>query len=228
MTIVAVVDDHTLFAEAVGVTLTREGYDVRRVPVKERAISGQLLTGVLRMRPGIAILDLDLGVGGDGRRLVQPLTHAGISVVVVTGSNDRASWGECLRDGARAVLSKSAQLDDILNAIRLVADGRKVHSTEETQSLITHFYTEQEAVKALRRKLELLSSRETEVLGHLMEGRPVREIAHFSFVSEATVRTQVKSILAKLEVTSQLAAVGAANRVGWLPPPRAHTGPRDD
>jgi len=70
----------------------------------------------------------------------------------------------------------------------------------------------------LERRLELLTPREAQVLGHLMEGRPVRDIAHVSFVSEATVRTQVKSILAKLEVTSQLAAVGAAHLVDWRPP----------
>ena len=48
-----------------------------------------------------------------------------------------------------------------------------------------------------------------------MEGHTVRDIAHLSVVSEATVRTQVKSILAKLEVSSQLAAVGLANTTGW-------------
>jgi len=225
VTTVAVVEDHVLFAEAMDVTLTREGYDVRRIPVKERAMSGQLLTSVARMNPAIALLDLDLGVGGDGTRLVRPLTQAGISVVVVTGTTDRARWGECLREGARAVLSKSARLEEILSAIRLVADGRHVHTGEERQSLITHFYTEREAVKEIRRKLDLLTPREAEVLAHLTAGRPVRDIAHVSFVSEATVRTQVKSILAKLEVTSQLAAVGAAHEAGWLPPVVGYTRP---
>ena len=51
-----------------------------------------------------------------------------------------------------------------------------------------------------------------------MKGQTVREIATECVVAEATVRTQVKSILAKLEVTSQLAAVGLAHRVGWQPP----------
>ena len=51
-----------------------------------------------------------------------------------------------------------------------------------------------------------------------MKGRAVREIAGLSVVSEATVRTQVKSILAKLEVSSQLAAVGLANQASWRPP----------
>ena len=227
LTTVAVVEDHALFAEAIDVTLTLEGYDIRRIPVKERAMSGQLLSSVIRMQPDIALVDLDLGAGGDGTRLVQPLTQSGISVVIVTGSNDRARWGECLRDGARAVLSKSSRLEEILSAIRLVADGRHVHTPEERQGLITHFYTEREAVKTLRRKLDQLTSREGEVLGQLMDGRPVRDIANVSFVSEATVRTQVKSILAKLEVTSQLAAVGAAHRVGWHPPTRPSNGTRE-
>ena len=53
------------------------------------------------------------------------------------------------------------------------------------------------------------------MLGALIEGRTVRAIATDSVVSEATVRTQVKSILGKLEVSSQLAAVGMANQIGW-------------
>ena len=60
--------------------------------------------------------------------------------------------------------------------------------------------------------------RECEVLGQLMQGHSVRGIAEHSVVAETTVRTQVKSILAKLEVSSQLAAVGLAYRIGWQAP----------
>ena len=67
-------------------------------------------------------------------------------------------------------------------------------------------------------RLDLLSTREREVLADLMAGRSVREIAERKVVSEATVRTQVKAVLAKLEVGSQLAAVGLAHRVDWRPP----------
>jgi two-component system nitrate/nitrite response regulator NarL len=217
LTSVAIVEDHALFAEALDVTLTLEGHRVQRVPVRDHATSGQTLNALLRMQPDIALLDLDLGPAGDGARLVHPLTRSGISVVVITGSIDRARWGECLCDGARAVASKSAPLEEILTTIRLVADRRQVHSPEERHQLISHFYAEQETVRTLRKRLDLLTSREGEVLAHLMDGRPVRDIAHVSFVSEATVRTQVKSILAKLEMTSQLAAVGAAHKVGWHP-----------
>jgi DNA-binding NarL/FixJ family response regulator len=70
----------------------------------------------------------------------------------------------------------------------------------------------------MRRRLDQLTPREREILGCLMGGLTVREIAHRWVVSEATVRTQVKSILSKLEVSSQLAAVGLANQVRWRPP----------
>jgi DNA-binding NarL/FixJ family response regulator len=61
----------------------------------------------------------------------------------------------------------------------------------------------------------MLTPRERQVLGRLIEGNSVRDIARANVVSEATVRTQVKSILGKLEVSSQLAAVGLAHQVGW-------------
>ena len=76
----------------------------------------------------------------------------------------------------------------------------------------------------LRRRLELLTRREQEVLGHLMSGRQVRDIAALGVVSEATVRTQVKSILSKLEVSSQLAAVGVAHQAEWQSPLRDQPG----
>jgi DNA-binding NarL/FixJ family response regulator len=216
---IALVEDHLLFAETLEVALTLDGHDVHRLPIPEQAMSsGQLLTNLLRLRARIVLLDLDVGTAGDGTRLVEPLTQSGSAVLVITGSTDRARAGECLRYGARAVLKKSAPLREILAAIRLIGEGRPVLTRDERDQLIAEFFQEKAKIHDLRRRLELLTSREREVLAHLMTGLPVREIARHSFVSEATVRTQVKSILAKLEVSSQLAAVGAAHEARWLPP----------
>jgi two-component system, NarL family, nitrate/nitrite response regulator NarL len=166
----------------------------------------------------VVLLDLDLGATGNGVRLVEPLTQAGVAVVVVTGSIERARWGECLRYGARTVLPKSTPLNSILATIRIIGEGRPVMSREERDRLLASFHQEKRWVQETRSRLETLTTREREVLAHLMAGRQVREIARASFVSEATVRTQVKSILAKLEVSSQLAAVGAALKARWRPP----------
>jgi DNA-binding NarL/FixJ family response regulator len=218
MTRVAIIEDHLLFAQALEFALTLEGYAVDRQEIQDTAVPHQLLASLLRTEPDIALLDLDLADAGNGVRLVEPLTRAKIAVIVLTGSMDRARWGECLRYGACTVLSKSDSLDSILTTIRCVSERRPVLAREDRNRLIGEFQQESAAAQDLRRKLDLLTPREREVLGHLMSGRPVREIAQVAFVSEATVRTQVKSILAKLEVSSQLAAVGVAHSVGWSPP----------
>lgn len=216
---VVVVDDHVLFAEALDLALRIEGYDVERLALDDRTMSsGQLLTRILRLRPGIVLLDLELGRGGDATVLVQPLSQAGAHVVIVTASTDRTRWGECLRYGARAVLPKSTPLQSITGVLSAIAEGRPLEGREERERLVADFHRQRARRQELRSRLDRLSSREREVLGHLMAGRPVREIACRSYVSEATVRTQVKSILAKLEVTSQLAAVGAAHETHWQPP----------
>lgn len=216
---VAVIEDHTLFAESLVVALGFEGYDVKRVPLGTpgRDIS-TLLPLVLRSNPRVVLLDLDLGRHGNGARLIEPLTRSGTAVLVITGNNDRSRWGEALAHGARKVLPKSAPLNDIAATIRKVTQGLPVMDREERADLMRCWHAEQVAVREARTKLERLTKRETQVLAHFLEGRLVKEIAQLSVVSEATVRTQVKSILAKLEVSSQIAAVGLARRARWSPP----------
>jgi two-component system, NarL family, nitrate/nitrite response regulator NarL len=216
---IVVVDDHALFRESLELTLTIEGYDVRTVLVPEDdRDDGSLLARVLRQRPRLVLLDLDLGPWGDGVALVEPLARSGVDVVVLTAVADRSRWGEAARCGARKVLSKAAPLRDCLAVVRRLQQGMAVTTVEERENLIRHFMDERAHAHELRRRISGLTAREAQVLGQLMLGRTVREIAAGWRVSEATVRTQVKSILAKLGVTSQLAAVGLAHKVGWRPP----------
>ena len=136
LTRITLVEDHELFAEALDVALTIEGHDVRRVTLTEEALTaGHLIEAILRSQPRLVLLDLNLGASANGARVVQPLTLAGIAVVVVTGSIDRARWGECLSYGARTVLPKSAPLNTILTTIRLISEGRRVLSAGGTQPL---------------------------------------------------------------------------------------------
>jgi two-component system nitrate/nitrite response regulator NarL len=211
LTRVTIVEDHVLFAEALDVALTLEGHQVRRVSINDDALpAGHLFEEILRSRPHVVLLDLNLGAHANGACLVQPLTQVGIAVIVVTGSIDRSRWGEVLSYGARTVLPKSAPLNTILSTIRLIGEGRKVLAREERDRLLACFHEERGRMLDSRARLDSLTSREREILEHLTNGEQVREIARSSFVSEATVRTQVKSILAKLGVSSQLAAVSVA------------------
>jgi two-component system, NarL family, nitrate/nitrite response regulator NarL len=213
---ILIIEDHMLFAESMDLALTIEGYDVRRLPVPEMGSSqAALLSAITRLRPRIVLLDLDLGHLGDGVRLIAPIARTGAHVVVVTASADRGRWGECLRYGARKVLTKARPLNEIMATIRRLNQGLPVMDPEERKELLHVWHEERQVHHEFRLRLQRLTAREREVLGHLMEGHTVRDIAHLSVVSEATVRTQVKSILAKLEVSSQLAAVGLANTTGW-------------
>jgi DNA-binding NarL/FixJ family response regulator len=216
---ILVVEDHVLFAESLELVLSIEGYDVRRIAVPDSANApGALLSSLVRLRPRIVLLDLDLGRFGDGVRLIAPLAKLGINVVVVTASTDRARWGEAIRCGARTVLSKGQPLSSILATVRRLNEGKPVMTYEERESLLRAWQKQRSELADTMARLGLLSARESQVLGRLMQGSTVHDIASTSVVSEATVRTQVKSILAKLEVSSQLAAVGIAHQVGWRPP----------
>lgn len=216
---ILIIEDHVLFAESLELVLSVEGYDVKRVPVPERGVSASaLLTSIARLRPRIVLLDLDLGDFGNGIRLIAPLARSGVHVVVVTASDDRARWGEALRYGARRVSSKSRPLNEILATVRRINHGLPVMDREEREMLLALWHEQRSERQDVNTRLERLTARERQVLRHLMRGRTVHDIATLGVVSEATVRTQVKSILAKMEVSSQLAAVGLAHHVQWRGP----------
>jgi two-component system nitrate/nitrite response regulator NarL len=90
-------------------------------------------------------------------------------------------------------------------------------AAEERRALVAHYRAQHARAAEQHELLETLSQRESEILSHLTWGQAVGEIARLSFVSEATVRTQVRSVLAKLGVSSQLAAVALARSNGWVP-----------
>jgi two-component system, NarL family, nitrate/nitrite response regulator NarL len=215
---VVIIEDHALFAESLELALSMEGYDVRRIPLPPGGSPAQLVAATTRLNPRVVLVDLDLGHLGDGARIIHPIARTGANVVVVTASTDEARWGECIRYGARKTLAKTRPLNEILSTVRRLHQGRPVLDAEERERLLQKWEQHRRDQQGFRDRLASLTVREQEVLGQLMLGRPVRDIARASVVSEATVRTQVKSILAKLEVSSQLAAVGMAHHAGWQPP----------
>ncbi|MEX1177574.1 MAG: response regulator transcription factor [Nitriliruptor sp.] len=213
---VTIVEDHGLIAQTVAAALTARGTAVVVVdPVRPDA---ELLTSVMATEPDLVLLDLDFGEGRTGLSLVGPLSEAGLPVVMVTGVSDPVRRAECVAAGAVGVLSKSTSFDELVTAIeRAVSDGGLLSPGERNdhlELLRQHQTSEQRRLAPF----DSLTPREAAVLGGLMEGRSVDEIAKDAFVSVTTVRTQVRAILAKLGVSSQLAATARANEAGWAPP----------
>jgi two-component system, NarL family, nitrate/nitrite response regulator NarL len=215
---VALVEDHVLLAESMYLALSAEGFATRTVTVPPDAEGvAEMLDPILDHRPDVVLLDLDLGAAGDGTALVRPLTNAGCAVVVVTGASEKTRWGKCLANGARTVLPKAASLDVIVDTVRRAASGEAVMPEARRYELIQNWQRQRSDNQDMRTKLGRLTPREEEVLAALSEGKRVRDIASEWYVSEATVRTQVKSVLAKLGVTSQIAAVAFARELDWRP-----------
>ncbi|HEX4470506.1 MAG TPA: LuxR C-terminal-related transcriptional regulator [Nocardioides sp.] len=215
---VTVVDDHSLFAEAVVLALRGPSLHAQCVVPDGETTFAQLARAIVSSNPDLVLLDLDLGVVGDVMKLVTVLAGSGISIVVVTGSTDRVRHGEALSSGARSVIAKTSPFAEIVDTAGRIRNGLPAMPRGERDELLASYRAVAESQRELRQRFHLMTRREAEVLGRLMAGEQVTEIARARFVSESTVRTQVKSILAKLQVSSQLTAVGLAHKLGWQPP----------
>lgn len=209
-----IVDDHELLAEGLKVALTNEGYDVF-VPTPTPS---DVYSMAQRIPPDVVLLDLDLGAaGGDGSVMVEALSVGGARVVVLSGTRDELLLAACLESGACGYVSKSAPLDSLLDAVRTAAAGRAVTASCQRADLLAKLRRARTQRRNELAPFETLTKRERYVLAQVVDGRSAADIAVSAFVSEATVRTQIRSVLGKLGVRSQLAAVAAARRAGWQP-----------
>jgi two-component system, NarL family, nitrate/nitrite response regulator NarL len=217
---VLIIDDHVLFAQTLELALRRAGFRPARLDLAEEAeaSSARLVRAVLERRPDVVLLDLDLGPAGDGFPVIEPSAKAGIDVVVVTGADEPGQWARAVMSGARKVVSKSSSLEDVLTTVRRLEEGLPVMEPDERQQLLDAWVARRAGNEERWQRFDQLTLRESEVLGLLMRGHGPREIARRGNTAEGTVRSQVKSILGKLGVSSQLAAVGLAYRIGWRPP----------
>lgn len=212
---VLIIDDHELVGTSLMLSLRSEGLraDWRGNAGGEEGI----LADVRRLDPGLVLLDLDLGRDRDGRmldgvHLVAPLIDAGWRVLVLSGSSDRVRIGGALADGALAWVPKNAPLPALLRSVRAAAQGRPVMAPERRQQLIDTYHEQTSARSELRARLDKLTQREREVLAELAQGHRAQAVAERFVVSLATVRTQIRAILVKLEVSSQLEAVALYRR----------------
>ena len=212
---VAIVEDHGLIAHTLAAALQRAGIDAQILPLPD---DGDLVGAVTADHPDLVLLDLDLGAWGDATRAISPISDSGVRVVMLTGVDDPARRARCVDQGAVGVLSKSLGFDDLFAAVkRALTDGTLLTAHERQEQLALLREHEREEQHRLG-PFEELSRREAEVLGELMAGRSVEQIAEASFVSVTTVRTQVRAILTKLGASSQVAAIGRAREAGWVPP----------
>jgi DNA-binding NarL/FixJ family response regulator len=212
---VAIVEDHLLLAETLRAALGRSGVQARVVAPQPP----DALLAALRAQPcDLVLLDLDLGVFGDATPVIAPLAGAGVRVLVVTGCGDRLRIAAALEQGAIGYQSKEPGFDALLAKVHAALAASAPLDPTDRVVLLDELVRARTAQRRATAPFQRLTARESETLRALAAGRSVADIAADWVVSETTVRSHVRGILAKLEVPSQLAAVSAALRIGWLTP----------
>jgi DNA-binding NarL/FixJ family response regulator len=211
---VLVVDDHQFIATGLVHLLRTRGFNAHAVSATDPAA---ILAVAGRHSPGVVLLDLDLGVGPDGTPidgadLVGPLRTAGWTVLVITGTSDLDRIAAAVAAGATNWIIKNVNFDEIARMAIDAAQGRGTLPPAERAALVARHRTNRVSQQSTRTRLGRLSPREREVLDRLADGASPATIAADGYVSIGTVRAHIRSILLKLEVNSQLAAVALARR----------------
>ncbi|HYH32318.1 MAG TPA: response regulator transcription factor [Pseudonocardia sp.] len=212
MSQVLIVDDHELVAEALALGLRARG--VAAVTVRP----AEFLDRVAEPAPpgGLVLLDLDLGAaveGVDGADLVPRLRRAGWRVLLITGSTDETRIAVAIAGGALGRVPKSAPFDELVDAAARAAEGRSLTSEAERRRLHAVAAAADTQARARRDRWRRLTPRELQIVERIAAGKRPAAIAEEFVVSVATVRTQIKSISAKLEVSSQLEIAALAREL---------------
>jgi DNA-binding NarL/FixJ family response regulator len=211
---VLIIEDHALLAQSLAIALNAEGCLASVADLIDRAT---LLAQVSILRPSVVLLDLDLGVLGDGVELVLPLSEFGARVLVVSGTTDRVRLAETVERGAVGFLSKTVPFGLLLSTVLDVVAQRPVLSTAERYEMLAELRCARAARGKNLAPFRTLTPKEQKVLGALAQGQRVDAIAADAVVSKATVRTQIRCVLSKLGVNSQMEAVALAWTAGWFP-----------
>ncbi len=208
---VLLVDDHEILTMGMAAYLRADGFVVETI---NPTCTDEVLSHPVVLEGGLVISDLQMPSIPDVFELIATLTARRIRVVALTGSTDPLTTGRALRAGAVLLVQKSEPLDGLAPLLQAVAEGRPVRTGDREVRLGELRLLERTERESLA-IFDLLSHREGEILWYLMAGRSATAIAEQDFVSLATVRAQIRAILAKLGANSQLEAVAIANRGGF-------------
>lgn len=179
---------------------------------------------ILRLAPDIVLMDIRMprldGVEAT-RRVCSDPRWTGRVIVLTTYGADENVW-DAFHAGASGFLLKTTTAGDLVHAVRSVAAGTELLAPEVTRRLVHQFMAKPRPGETPPGLTEL-TERERQVFEHLAAGLSNADIARALFVSEATVKTHINRLFAKLGVRDRVQAVIFAYESGFVSP-----GPRAD
>ena len=206
-TTVLLVDDHAVVRQGFRMIISAESdFEV----IGEAANGREAVSLAEQLQPDIVLMDVSMpelnGIEAT-RRIVTIAPRA--RILALSMHRDSVYVREILRAGASGYLLKEAGDHDLLTAIRAIAQGQGYLSPAVSDAVLNDYR------KHVTDPIDLLTSREREVLQLIAEGKTNKEIASEVFLSDKTVKNYVSSILSKLnlERRAQAAAFVAKHRL---------------
>jgi DNA-binding NarL/FixJ family response regulator len=206
---ILIVDDHPITRAALSSLLEGQGFSI----VGEAADGEEAIEVARRLVPDLVLLDLSMP-GADGLHALPRLREAApeAEVVVLTASGSEEDLLAAIRGGAAGYLLKSEPPERIAAFLRGVGDGEAALSGHIARRLLEQVREGGVGRGVPEAIAAVLSARELEVLLLLDEHLTTEEIAVRLYISEHTVRSHVKSLLRKLDVSSRREALDALAR----------------
>lgn len=208
---VAIADDQAM---------VRAGFRLIVQSQKDMQVAGEASDGneavelVRRERPHVVLMDIRMP-RMDGIEATRQIAGVARVVILTTFELDEYVF-DALAAGASAFLLKAAPPEDLIRAIRVVAEGDALLAPSITRKLIEEFARRPEPARRQLKQLESLTEREREVLAEVARGLTNSEIAGRLHVSETTVKTHVAHMLDKLQLRDRVQAVILAYEVGLV------------
>lgn len=216
---VVLADDQSLVRAGFRVLLETAG-DIQ--VVGEAATGEQAVARVVSMRPDVVLMDIRMPIL-DGlaatRQIVNDPNLTGVRVLILTTFEADEYIFQALRSGASGFVVKDILPADLLQAVRVIASGEALLSPSVTRRLIAEFVAPTpRADRLASQALESLTEREATVLQLVAAGLSNNEIANRLVLSEATVKTHVSRVLAKVDARDRAQLVVFAYESGLVRP----------